>query len=110
MRMRLDPGIAVALHRAAIRQGRSDQEMADKAISVGLAHLTAGAVTVPTDRSNDDGLPRANDYRVTLAIPSAIYHQLKEIERAEGRSFKGAVRRVLESGLRTELPAPAGAS
>jgi hypothetical protein len=110
MRIRVAPQIEATIHRAAIREGRSNQQMADRVMAAGLAAMGATCGSSGGHDETDDR--RTNDYKLTLPVPAPTYHAIKSLARAEGRSGKATVRRVLEVGLKAmgaELPAPADA-
>jgi hypothetical protein len=107
MRMRLTPLIEQAIHRQALREGRSDQQMAERAILSGLANTGSVIASI----NDEDPLParRANDFRITMPIPSALYLVIKNLARSQGRTAKQTIRLILEAGI-AELSGPADAA
>jgi hypothetical protein len=104
MRVRLTPVIEQAIHREALRQGRSDQDTAQRAILAGLANT--GTIIATVNDEDPQPARRANDYRITMPIPSSTYLTIKALARDQGRSTKAMIRQILESGI-AEVSAPA---
>jgi hypothetical protein len=110
MRIRIQPHVEVIIHKRAIREGRSTQQMVDRVIAAGLAAMGAASGSSGGHDEIDDR--RTNDYKLTLTLPATTYRGIKSIARSEGRSGKEMIRRVLAEGLRVmgaELAAPADA-
>jgi hypothetical protein len=106
MRMRLTPVIEQAIHRQALREGRSDQQMAERAILAGLANT--GTIIATVNDEDPQPARRANDFRITMPIPSSVYLTIKSLARDQGRTTKGMIRQILETGI-AEVSAPADA-
>src|SRR5271167_4268140 len=97
MRIRVAPHIAAASHRLAIREGRSDQEMLERLLVVGLRSLGAALpAPLPDDDETDRNVDKV-DLRVPLPRPK--FRVIKELARREGRSGHAMTRIIIDAGL-----------
>ena len=94
MRTRLKPGVADAVRRLALREGRSDQEMVERLLSIGLQSFGAGTprTDTPPDRPT-------LDTQMTLPLPAGMYAAIKTLARDQGRSGKAMTRIIIDAGL-----------
>lgn len=104
MRIRLTPVIESAIRRQALKEGRSDQQMAERAILAGLANT--GTIIATVNDEDPQPVRRANDYRITMPIPSSTYLTIKALARDQGRTTKAMIRQIIEAGI-AEVSAPA---
>jgi hypothetical protein len=98
MRIRVDDAVASAIHRRAVRESRSWQNMHNKIIAAGLQAL--GDVLVTNE--DEPGMPNdpRQTFMLTLRLPVEIYGEIKERAQTEGRSGRSMVCQLLAAGLK----------
>lgn len=96
MRARISPQVSDAVHKLAIRRGRSDQEMVNYVISLGLASLGGSlpSSTAPDQEAGNDGT-----CTLTCPLPRPVYSAIRHLARDQGCSGRQMTREVITAGL-----------
>ena len=95
MRNNVPPHAAPVIHRLGIQLGKTDQEVCNLALGLGLKEL--GAV-VPIPPVDDD--PRG-DVKLTIVLPGSPYAAVGRLARREGCSKSSKIRDVIMVGLKS---------
>jgi hypothetical protein len=101
MRTRLSPFAAETIHRLALRENRSDQQMTDKVVMTGIRALGGGPAPAPAEVVEEG---RAKG--ITLELPLPQHRMIRALANREGRSGRSMLREVVRVGLETITKAP----
>ena len=105
MRARVNDHVAATIHRLALREARSDQEMVDRILQTGMRVLGGGTAPVVDDvESHPD---KNGTYDMRLSMPEPKYRMIRELANRDGRSARGMLRQCVDVGLKTMMATPA---